>query len=243
MPQFTGDVGTKPGEAVDYAFQKDEEVIMIIECKPYGEDLSNHFSQLYRYFSFAPARIGILTDGVMYQFYSDLEEVNKMDNKPFLEFNMLDIQQPLADTLKLFTKSAFDLDKVIAKAKALKYTKEIKDVMKKQLHSPAEDFVRFFMSAVRGVEGQVEVQEFSDYVKQALNQLMSKAVNQPLQPEGKPVHISERPTVHISERPTSVTHKKIIAFRFDGKRYEPKDWTKFLLTFCAILSDKYKKSI
>ena len=71
----TADVGTKQGEKVDYAIFKDDEVILLIECKKYGEDLSDvHTSQLYRYFSVAHARIAVLTDGVLYRFYTDLEE-------------------------------------------------------------------------------------------------------------------------------------------------------------------------
>ena len=52
VPEFTADVGTKAGEKVDYAIFKDDEVIMLIECKKYGDDLTEvHTSQLYRYFS------------------------------------------------------------------------------------------------------------------------------------------------------------------------------------------------
>lgn len=111
VPEFTADVGTKQGEKVDYAIFKDDEVIMLIECKKYGADLSEvHTSQLYRYFSVAHARIAVLTDGVLYRFYTDLEESNIMDTKPFLEFNMLDVQPPLVSELKRFTKPAFDLN-------------------------------------------------------------------------------------------------------------------------------------
>ena len=149
VPEFTADVGTKQGEKVDYAIVKDDEVIMLIECKKYGEDLSNaHTSQLYRYFSVVHARIAVLTNGVLYRFYTDLEETHKMDTKPFLEFDMLDIQPPLVNELKRFTKSGFDLDATLTAASDLKYTKEIKQTMIEQLEAPSEDFVRFFLSYV-----------------------------------------------------------------------------------------------
>ena len=149
VPEFTADVGTKQGEKVDYAIIKDDEVIMLIECKKYGEDLSDvHTSQLYRYFSVVHARIAVLTDGVMYRFYTDLEEKNKMDSKPFLDFDMLNIQQALVNELKRFTKPAFNLDETLTAASDLKYTKEIRQMMAEQFESPAEDFVRFFLSSV-----------------------------------------------------------------------------------------------
>ena len=183
VPEFTADVGTKQGEKVDYAIFKDDEVIMLIECKKYGENLSDvHTSQLYRYFSVVHARFAVLTDGVLYRFYTDLEESNIMDTKPFLEFDMLDIQPSLVNELKRFTKPAFDLDETLTAASDLKYTKEIKQTMMEQLESPAEDFVRFFLSSVySGVKTQAVIQQFTDIVKRALNQFMNEAINQRLE--------------------------------------------------------------
>ena len=183
VPEFTADVGTKQGEKVDYAIFKDDEVIMLIECKKYGTDLVDvHASQLYRYFSVVHARIAVLTDGVLYQFYTDLEESNKMDAKPFLEFNMLDIQPALVNELKRFTKSTFNLDATLTAASDLKYTKEIKQTMMEQLEAPSEDFVRFFLSNVySGLRTQAVVQQFTDIVKRALNQFLNEQINQRLQ--------------------------------------------------------------
>lgn len=71
---------------------------MLFECKHYGVDLGKEpASQLYRYFSVAKARFGVLTDGVIYRFYSDIDEQNKMDARPFLEINMLDVDAILLD--------------------------------------------------------------------------------------------------------------------------------------------------
>ena len=235
-PESVADVPTRRSEKVDYAILKDAKVIMIVECKPYGENLTeDDVSQLYRYFSVTPVRIGILTDGVLCQFYSDLEEVNKMDYKPFLELNMLDRPQSLADELMMFTKSAFDLDKVVARARALKYTKEIMEVMREQLESPAEDFVQFFMSAVKGAEEQVEIQEFTDLVKQVLNQLMNEETDQSPQRDNQ--------SDHPPELPASVKGKKIKGFEFEDKPYDAGDWTKYVLKFCKILSEKYPDRI
>lgn len=183
VPEFTADIGTKQGEKVDYAIFKDDEVIMLIECKKCGADLTEaHTSQLYRYFSVVHARIAVLTDGIIYQFYTDLEESNIMDTKPFLEFNMLDIQPPLVNELKRFTKSAFDLETTLTAASDLKYTKEIKQTMAEQLESPSEDFVRFLLSHVySGPRRQSVVQQFTDIVKRALNQFLNEQINHRLQ--------------------------------------------------------------
>jgi hypothetical protein len=78
VPEFTADVGTKKGEKVDYAIKKDSGIIILIECKWSGTDLhQDHASQLYRYFSATEARFAILTNGIVYKFYSDIDEPNK----------------------------------------------------------------------------------------------------------------------------------------------------------------------
>ncbi|MDE0322833.1 MAG: hypothetical protein OXN27_02835, partial [Candidatus Poribacteria bacterium] len=115
------------------------------------------------------------------RFYTDLEETNIMDSKPFLEFNMFDIQEPLVNELKRFTKPTFNLDAALTAASDLKYTKEIKQIMLEQLEAPSEDFVRFFLSSVYGGKRtQTVVQQFTGIVKRALNQFLNEQINQRL---------------------------------------------------------------
>lgn len=205
VPEFTADAGTKQGEKVDYAIFKDDEVIMLIECKKYGMDLSDaHTTQLYRYFSVVHARIAVLTDGVVYRFYTDLEESNIMDTKPFLEFDMLDVQQQWVNELKRFTKSSFDLDATLTAASDLKYTKEIKQTMIEQLEAPSEDFVRFFLSYVYpGVKTQTVVQQFTDIVRRALNQFLNEEINQRLQSAISREEVAEE-SVDVEESDESI---------------------------------------
>ena len=80
IPEYTADVGMKKGEKVDYAIMRAGQVVMLVECKKASVKLSGtEVSQLYRYFSVTKARIALLTNGVQYCFYSDLDEPNKMD--------------------------------------------------------------------------------------------------------------------------------------------------------------------
>ncbi len=89
VPEFTADVGTKKGEKVDYAIMQDGKPIILMEVKAANCNLDNaHCSQLYRYFSVTDARFSVLTNGIHYRFFSDLESPNKMDARPFLEVDM-----------------------------------------------------------------------------------------------------------------------------------------------------------
>src|SRR5438874_6514636 len=113
IPEFVCDVGIKKGEKVDYAIQKDGKIIMLFECKHCGGDLNiKHAAQLFRYFMVTDARIAVLTNGVDYRFFTDLEATNKMDEKPFLEVDMLDLNESVVSELKKLTKPAFNLDEL-----------------------------------------------------------------------------------------------------------------------------------
>ncbi len=179
VPELCADVGIKKGEKVDYAIMKDGKPIILFEAKHAATNLDSVTpTQLYRYFSVTQARVGVLTNGVVYRFFSDLEEPNKMDVKPFLELNMLDIQEPIVSELKRMSKSHFQLDDVISAAVELKYTKEIKRVLAEELAAPSEEFVRLFTSRVyNGRMTPAVKQQFTDLVKRALHLFISERLS------------------------------------------------------------------
>lgn len=183
VPEFVADHGTKKGEKVDYAIKKDDSIVMLIECKWCGAKLDGcHASQLYRYFSVTEARFGILTNGIQYQFYSDLDEPNKMDSKPFFEFDMMDFDEQKVEELKKFTKTTFDLDNILTTASDLKYTNAIKKVFREEFDNPSADFVRYFAGKVySGKLFQQVIEQFTPIVKKALSQSVRERVNERIQ--------------------------------------------------------------
>jgi len=112
VPEFVTDIGTKKGEKIDYAIFKDGNPIILIECKHWEQNLNLHEGQLLRYFHVSKAKFGILTNGIIYRFYSDLDEDNKMDEKPFLEFDITAIKEVQIEELKKFHKSVFDVESI-----------------------------------------------------------------------------------------------------------------------------------
>lgn len=179
VPEFNADTAMKKGEKVDYALLKDGEVQILIECKKFGEKLSTkHASQLFRYFSVTNARIAILTNGDVYEFYTDLDAPNKMDEKPFLTLNMSDLDEHIVPEVKKLTKSSFDVDSVVDAAGELKYLNQIKKVLQEQFNNPEEDFVKFFTSKVyEGVQTAKVKAQFLDITTKALKQFLNDSIN------------------------------------------------------------------
>lgn len=181
-PEFVCDVGTKKGEKIDYAIMKNNEVQILIECKKIGEPLNiNHASQLFRYFHVTNARISILTNGQIYKFFTDLDAPNKMDEKPFLEVDLLEIDENIIPELNKLTKSSFDLESIINAAGELKYVSQIKKILNTQLNTPEDEFVKFFASRVYdGILTQKVRELFLTLTKKAASQYINDQVNERL---------------------------------------------------------------
>ena len=179
IPEFTADTGTKKGEKVDYALVKDGEVQILIECKKFGEKLTpKHASQLFRYFSVSHARVAILTNGSEYEFYTDLDAPNKMDEKPFLILDLTDIDDHLIPEVRKLTKSSFDVDSIVDAAGELKYLSQIKKILEQQFGKPEEDFVKFFASRVYDGTLTAKVKfQFTDITGKALKQFLNDSIN------------------------------------------------------------------
>lgn len=180
VPEFVADHGTKKGEKVDYAIVQNNEVIILIECKHAKSNLSDaNMSQLYRYFAVTKSRIAILTNGIKYLFFSDLEEPNKMDTRPFLELDMLNLRKNLLIEVKKLGKDKFDLDRMLSTANELKYTSQIKKIMLQQFENPDADFVKYFFKATNsGSHFTASAKEqFTEFVKKALYQFINESVS------------------------------------------------------------------
>lgn len=179
IPEFTADVGTKKGEKVDFAITANKKPIILIECKWSGKCLDrNHTSQLYRYFSVTEARIAILTNGLIYQIFTDLDKPNTMDTKPFLEFDLLNLDESLVPEIKKLSKSSFDLGLIMSSASDLKYTREIKGILAEEIANPSDDFVKFFVAKIHpGRMTQSVVNDFRAITKRSLTQFINDEIN------------------------------------------------------------------
>ncbi|WP_312280347.1 type I restriction endonuclease [Oscillibacter sp.] len=177
-PEFTADVGIKKGEKVDYAIMKDGAPVILIECKAASEKLDKHDSQLFRYFGTTSAKFAILTNGLTYRFYTDLDNQNKMDNDPFLSINILEIRDNQVPELKKFCKAEFDIDSIFSTASELKYVHAFKDIFADLLETPTDDFTRLFLqSCYSGQKTQNVLDKFRPLLKKALNDQISEMMN------------------------------------------------------------------
>ncbi|HVV18822.1 MAG TPA: type I restriction enzyme HsdR N-terminal domain-containing protein, partial [Pseudonocardiaceae bacterium] len=183
VPEFTADVGIKKGEKIDYAITNDGQVQILVEVKKIHETLRpEHTAQLYRYFTVTKARIAILTNGEVYQFYTDLDRANLMDSKPYLVLDLSDIDATLLSELSKLAKGSFDVDSAVSAAGELKYVGQLKRVLAAQFKQPDPDWVKFLGSRVyEGVFTQRVREQFQPLVERAMRQFLNDQANDRLQ--------------------------------------------------------------
>lgn len=231
VPEYTADVGIKKGEKVDYAIMIDNEPLILIETKSANTELSiKHTNQLVRYFSVTKAKLGILTNGIVYQFYSDLEEHNKMDTIPFLEVNLSKIKKDTAEELKRFQKDAFDIKGILNNATDLKYMTMIKNEIAEQFKNPSDQFVKVLIN--KNVYSGTKTQSVIDKFKLIIQKAFDEYVNDTL---------TERLSSVISPDTTSISlPKETIETILTSEEKDALDFVKKMLN--TNLDIKYKKT-
>lgn len=252
VPEFTADIGTKQGEKVDYAILKDNVPIILIECKHWKENLDIHNTQLLRYFNVTNAKFAILTNGLIYRFYTDLDSSNKMDEKPFLDINILDLKENQIDEVKKFHKSYFDESTILNTASILKYSNEVKIILSNEFKQPSEDFVRYFIPKVNaGRATEKLVKQFNEIVKVSCQQFLSDIITERLksaldkEKETEP-KISEpdskKSSIVTTEEELEGFHiiKAILRQDIDSKRIYHRDFQNF---FSILIDDSVRNTI
>ena len=242
VPEYTADFGTKRGEKVDYAIMREGKPIILIEAKSAKTSLSIwQASQLFRYYATTEARFGILTNGVKYQFYTDLEERNKMDKQPFLIIDMLNLDNGLVNELEGFTKVNFDAKRILSSAKELKLTPEIRRRLANEYQQPSRDLVRLLANGLySGSFKQSVLEEFAPIVRKAFHEFVDdKIANRPPPAVAEPTPVETEVEPIVGETPAiSDTGQFVeipIYLRYKRKRYHdatllldasnPKKWS------------------
>lgn len=175
VPEFIADVGIKKGEKVDYAILQEGNPLIIIEAKPHMDNLEKRASQLFRYFGTTKAKFAILTNGVIYKFYSDLDQPNVMDSRPFYTLNMEDLSEQAIQYLEKFVRTNLDVDSILSTASDLKYINLTKNAFKNLIENPTDDFVKLILNSgvYDGMKNQKVIDKFRPITKRAINQYIN----------------------------------------------------------------------
>lgn len=183
-PEFSADLpGIKQGERVDYAVLENGQPKILVEAKPYTCDLKTaEMGQLSRYFQATNARIGILTNGQTFLFYSDLDKPNLMDERPFAEIDLFDLKSAPLEQIKQMSKAMFDIDTLLSTAERLKYLRGVKEQLKAELTDPSEWLVKEMAGRVHSAKRTSSqlLEKFKPIVIDAIKAYINDRINERL---------------------------------------------------------------
>jgi hypothetical protein len=144
IPEYVADVGLKKGEKIDYAIQIGGRIEYLVEAKSVSVSLRDaQYSQLFRYFHTCDANIGLLTNGLNFWFFTDIDAPNKMDQAPFFKFDLLSYDDNDLRELEKFHKDNFKIETIRAAASSLKYLRAAMAFIETQWANPDDEFVRY----------------------------------------------------------------------------------------------------
>lgn len=194
-----------------------------------------------KYYNQTPAKFGILTNGIIYKFYSDLDETHKMDKMPFLEFDLRNIDDPIVNDVifsetKYFSKP-MDIDEAYKRAQDLKYLSDIRTLLENEFREPSPDFVRYVAEQVyKGPMINKRIMEkFSKYTKMTCNQFIQNKMNN----TWKVAQRLTQPVVSETEEDRDTEPKGPKYFLFNGEEFEIKFWKYMIPKICSIMALKH----
>lgn len=220
IPEMDCDLIKKKGDKLDYAIMREGEPILLIECKHWQQNLDLHATQLQKYFVASKAKFGLLTNGIIYRFYADLEKANIMDEVPFLEINLEEIRDTQIEELKKFHKSYFDVDNILNSASELKYMSAIKKEIRSEFSDPSQEFVKLLAKRVyEGPVTQKILEQFTALTQRALtshvNDILSERFNIAIQNTNVQAPVAQKaeepaPQAEDAEAPVAEDKPKVV---------------------------------
>ena len=223
VPEMDCDL-TKRGDKIDYAIMKDNAPILLIECKHCKQNLDLHSTQLAKYYAASNARFGVLTNGIEYRFYADLEKKNILDEKPFLVVNMVDLSDNDIEQLKKFHKSYYNEHDILSTAQELQITIQIKDLLNKNFQQPSDEFTRYFVKCLNDWKSSSKlIEQYRPILKKSIasviNDIIADRLNVAIKSEGvsETKQSEEQTASDVSEEATAKELPNGVVFQDEEK--------------------------
>lgn len=177
VPEMDCDL-TKRGDKIDYAILKDGKPIILIECKHCKQNLDLYSTQLAKYYAASNARFGVLTNGVEYRFYADLQKTNIMDEKPFLVVDMQEPSDADIEQLKKFHKSYFNESEILSTAQELQITIQVKNLLEQNFKQPGDEFTRYFVRSLNdGKSNPKLIEQYRPIIKKSIASVIGDMIS------------------------------------------------------------------
>lgn len=187
IPEHHADFSDKYKNRVDFAVLRNDVPIIAIECKCQGAPLKDQRGQLRSYFNAAKTvRVGILANGLQWEFFSDSDEPNLMDEAPFLSIDLEEVAKgkvsgSALDALLALGKASFDPENIGAEAKRKHVFNSVLKQISQLAQVPTEPFCRMLLqnAGITHVR-QKTLDEYKSVVQRAFHEFINQNILQRL---------------------------------------------------------------
>ena len=172
VPEYKADFGRdRSSKPVDWAFMENGRPIFFVEAKDAGKRLVGYDEQLSDYFNKVPeARLGILTNGLQWRFFTDLVHLNHMDKEPFVKWDIINDEIPPFDFLTLLHKSQYNPQLIRTFAERKRAQNLLVSELTRLLE-PSSEFVRLAIT-------NLETRRLSDSVIDSWKPVLANAIEE-----------------------------------------------------------------
>jgi predicted type IV restriction endonuclease len=232
-PEHNADFSEKYKNRVDFAILQGDDPVIAIECKCCGTPLKDERGQLRSYFNAAPTvKMGVLTDGLLYEFYADSDEPNMMDQNAFLVVNLREIakgkiEESVLDGLRGLQKSTFDPENIGAEAKRKLVFQNVLQQLNQLAENPSEAFTRLLLqnAGLSHIRAKA-LTEYQDLIRSAFRELINLRIlkrldlptNEPEWPAASVEVAVAEPGVAKAEERIVTTATELFIFNFIKQR-------------------------
>ena len=212
VPSYPIQIEPPKDKNVDYAILRSGEPEILLEVKSFGKKLEDYRGDMADYFNgSSKARLAILTDGIIYEIFSNIEEPDKMDKNPFFVIDLEKLNEEVLTELKKLHKDEYNIDLILLHPKKLKYTRKTKEYLQKLLNEPDEEFVNFLLKNIYQGSWSSEVSEkYGSVIKDAIK-LFTEELNKGKTEIPEPAKIEQ--TIPEEKKEETEEEEKVIEIK------------------------------
>ncbi|HEX8394161.1 MAG TPA: type I restriction endonuclease [Longimicrobium sp.] len=184
VPEAHASFSDKFKNRVDYAIYQGGAPVIAIECKKVGALSEANRGELKGYFNaVATVKLGILTDGLVFQLFTDTGLENMMDDEPFAVINLAEVAEERLggtelDALLRIRKGVFNPADVGSDARRKIYLGAYIEILDRALAEPDERFVRTLldMANMEGRRTTRMIEEHTPIIRDAAQTLLDRKI-------------------------------------------------------------------
>lgn len=172
VPEYRVDFGKDRSiKPIDWAFFQNGRPIFFVEAKEVGKRLPSYDEQLGDYFAKAPeTKLGILTNGLHWRFFTDVVDLNVMDKEPFLKWDVLTDEAPPYDFLTVLQKAQFNPQLIRTFAERKRAQNLLVSELNRLLE-PSHDFIRLALQ-------NIETRKLTESVLEGWKPVLANAIGE-----------------------------------------------------------------